>query len=165
MYRVTFVITTSLLFVSCVAAQEPRTIPSQVQKHMASMVGSWTFKGKVGGSKFSGEETIRLASNKTALIQEGYFDAKPGGKKEHYVILTGWDGAKKTVFVRGVTSQGVSWIGEWKKLKNGKWEGTASGAAAAFEVNKDTMRYEDKSTGKLWVSEFTRKNEKTARDK
>ena len=168
MLRVSLTITALFLFVSSLSAQEPASIPASVQKHMASMVGSWTFKGKAGDGKFSGEETIRLSSNKTALIQEGYFAAKrPGGKKEHYVILSGWDGGKKTVLVRGFTSDGITWTGEWKKVKNGKWVGTASGAPAKFEVKKDSMRYEDASSGKPgepWISEFTRKKEMTNKE-
>jgi hypothetical protein len=123
---------------------------------MESMVGSWTFKGTDGDRKFSGAETIRLTNNKTAILQEGYFDLVEG-KKEHYVILSGWDGSKETVHVRGFTSDGYSWTGEWKKLSNGKWEGTASKKPATFELKGDSMRYEDSSDGTPWISEFSRK--------
>ena len=123
---------------------------------MERMVGSWTFQGHQGNRKFSGEETIRLTNNNTALIQEGFFELK-NGKKEHYVILSGWDGSKKSVVVRGFTSDGLSWPGEWKKLSNGTWHGTASGGAARFEVKKDSMRYEDAGDGTPWISEFKRR--------
>ena len=93
------------------------------------------------------------------MIQEGYFDLKDG-KKEHYVILSGWDGNRKTVLVRGFTSDGVTWVGEWRKLKNGKWQGSASGEPATFEVKDDWMRYEDRGNGSPWISEFTRKKRK-----
>lgn len=125
---------------------------------MASMVGSWKFTGTEGDRKFSGEETIRLTNNKTAMLQEGYFDLG-GGKKEHYVILSGWDGDRKTVLVRGFTSEGYSWTGEWRKLSNGKWEGTVAGGSATFEAKGDWLRYEDANDGTPWVSEFSRKRE------
>lgn len=157
MQRVSLVITAFVSIVSPAFAQE--AIPSRVQKHMASMVGRWTFKGTEGDRKFSGAEAIRLTSNKTALIQEGYFDLKDG-KKEHYVILSGWDGNRKTVLVRGFTSDGVTWAGEWKKLSNGKWQGRASGGPATFEVKGDWMRYEDSGNGTPWISEFKRRKER-----
>ena len=59
--------------------------------------------------------------------------------------------------MRGFTSDGVSWAGEWKSLSNGKWTGTASGGRATFEVKQDSMRYEDAGDGTPWISEFTRK--------
>jgi hypothetical protein len=145
MQRVPLVILALLMLLSPASAQELAKIPLQVQKHMESMVGSWTFKGTQGDRKFSGAETIRLTNNKTALLQEGFFDLTDG-TKEHYIILSGWDGSKKTVLVRGFTTDGVTWAGEWKNLKDGKWQGTASGGPAKFEVSKDTMRYEDSGT-------------------
>jgi hypothetical protein len=36
----------------------------------------------------------------------------------------------------------------------------SSGGPAKFEVNKDTMRYEDSGDGTPWISEFTRSNQK-----
>lgn len=124
---------------------------------MESMVGSWTFKGTQGARTFSGAETIQLVNNKTTLLQQGYFDLTDG-TKEHYVILSGWDGSKNTVLVRGFTTDGFTWAGEWKQLKDGKWKGTASGGLAQFEVKKDTMRYEDAGDGTPWISEFKRSN-------
>ncbi|MEO1618297.1 MAG: hypothetical protein AAFV88_20770 [Planctomycetota bacterium] len=156
MRQIALMIATTALFLSPTAAQDPTKIPPQIQKHMESMVGSWTFEGRQGDRKFFGQETVRLTNNKTALLQEGYFDLG-GGEKEHYVILSGWDGSAKTVFVRGFTTDGISWTGEWKKLKDGKWLGTASGGRAEFEVKKNTMRYEDAGDGTPWISEFTRK--------
>ena len=67
------------------------------------------------------------------------------------------DGSKETVHVRGFTSDGYSWTGEWKKLSKGKWEGTASGKPATFELKGDSMRYEDSTDGTPWLSEFSRK--------
>ena len=49
--------------------------------------------------------------------------------------------------------------GEWKKLNNGKWEGTASGGSATFALKGDWMRYEDSNDGTPWISEFSRKQE------
>lgn len=148
-----------LILSSSTPAQQMSQVPPQVQKHMESMVGSWTFNGRQGARKFSGAERIRLVNNKTALLQEGYFDLTDG-KKEHYVILSGWDGTKNSVLVRGFTTDGITWDGEWKTLKGGKWEGSASGGPAKFEVKKDTMRYEDSGDGTPWISEFTRIEEK-----
>lgn len=156
MKHLTTISLTLFMFLTPASAQELATIPSEVQKHMKNMVGSWTFKGTQGDRTFSGAEKIRLTNNKTALLQEGYFDLTDGNK-EHYTILSGWDGAKKTVLVRGFTTDGVTWTGEWKKLKNGTWEGTASEGPAKFEVKKDTMRYEDSGEGTPWISEFSRK--------
>lgn len=140
------------------AADEPTKIPADVKKHMKSMVGSWTFEGHQGDRTFKGEETVRVVSGGTALLQRGFFQLTDGGK-EHYVILSGWDGDEKTVHVRGFTSHGISWSGEWKTVANGVWTGTASGGRATFEVKADTMRYEDAGEGTPWVSEFTRKSE------
>ncbi|MEM7473807.1 MAG: hypothetical protein AAF483_02370 [Planctomycetota bacterium] len=137
-------------------SQEPTSIPKDVVAHMKSMVGAWTFEGVEGERKFSGEEKVRLTNNKTALLQQGFFNGEDG-KKEHYVILSGWDGDKKTVLVRGFTSSGVTFAGEWKKLSMGKWEGSANGDYASFEVKKDTMRYVEQNGEKqTWVSEFKR---------
>ena len=130
-------------------------LPASVRQHMAKMVGQWSFEGVDGDRRFRGKEAIRLTSNGTALLQEGYFEL-PGGGKEHYVILSGWDASGKTVRVRGFTSDGYSWTGEWKTLNGSKWQGTASGNAASFAVEKDTMRYEDAGDGKPWISRFTR---------
>ncbi len=138
------------------SAQEVTKIPPAFQKHMEKMVGSWTFKGTEGDREFSGAETIRLTNAKTVLIQEGYFDLE-GGAKERYVIVSGWDGSQETMLVRGFTSDGYTWSGEWKKLKDSRWEGTASGGAATFDVQKNAMRYEDANGGTPWVSNFTRK--------
>lgn len=159
MQRVLLFILALFFFVSPASSQELTKIPSQVRKHMESMVGAWTFKGTQGKRQFSGAETIRLTNNNTALLQEGYFDLTDG-EKEHYVIISGWDGSRNTVLVRGFTTDGVSWAGEWKKLNDGMWEGTASGGPAKFEVKKDTMRYEDSGDGTPWISEFSRKEKK-----
>lgn len=155
MPRPSLVISILLVCLSCVNGQDPTPIPEDIKQHMASMVGAWSFQGSQGDREFSGVETIRLVNNKTALIQEGYFDLG-AGKKEHYVILSGWDGTKKTVVVRGFTSIGVSWTGEWKQLVDGKWKGTASGGAATFEVKENWMRYEDAGEGTPWISIFKR---------
>ena len=159
MQRAVLRIIVLLLLSSSTSAQEMSQAPPHVQEHMESMVGSWKFNGRQGARKFSGAEKIRLVNNKTALLQEGYFDLTDGGK-EHYVILSGWDGSKNSMLVRGFTTDGITWDGEWKTLKGGKWEGTASGGPAKFEVNKDTMRYEDSGDGTPWISEFTRINQK-----
>ena len=105
-----------VILASSTSAQELSQIPPRIQKHMQSMVGSWTFQGRQGARKFSGAEKIRLVNNKTALLQEGYFDLTDG-HKEHYVILSGWDGSKKSMLVRGFTTDGVTWDGEWKKFE------------------------------------------------
>lgn len=95
----------SLLIVHApIVAQETTSIPGDVKGHMKSMVGSWTFQGKDGDRKFSGQETIRLASNGTALLQEGYYDLG-GGKKEHYVILSGWNGDSKLLGFRNLSEK------------------------------------------------------------
>lgn len=140
---------------SSLVAEEESPIPINIKKHMQSMIGVWTFQGKDGERKFSGKETIKVVNNATALLQEGYFDLGKG-KKEHYVILSGWDGDKKTVIVRGFTSEGFTFSGEWKKLEYRTWVGTASGSPAKFEVKDDSMRYTESSKDHKWVSEFTR---------
>ncbi|HBE72441.1 MAG TPA: hypothetical protein DDW52_30265 [Planctomycetaceae bacterium] len=122
---------------------------------MEMMVGEWTFTGKEGDRAFSGRETIRRTNNGTAIIQEGYFD-RGGGKKEHYVILSGWDGDQKKVLVRGFTSEGFSWVGSWTKLQDHTWIGTASENQATFEVKRNSMRYEESGEGTPWLSEFKR---------
>lgn len=149
-----------LLLVASSVAAETSAVPTaefpvEIRRHMEKMAGQWSFEGVDGERKFQGKETIRLTSNGTALLQEGYFEL-PGGGKEHYVILSGWDASSKTMRVRGFTSDGYSWTGEWKSLSGGKWQGTASGNAAFFAVEKDTMRYEDAGDGKRWISRFTR---------
>lgn len=134
------------------AVAEP---PVELRQHMAKMVGQWSFEGVDGDRKFQGKESIRVTSNGTALLQEGHFEL-PGGGKEHYVILSGWDAASKSVKVRGFTSEGYSWTGEWKTLGEGTWRGTASGKPASFSVRQNSMRYEDAGDGKPWISRFTR---------
>lgn len=157
MHRTTLSIFVSLTFLSsCAADDDLATIPQHVQSHMQSMVGSWTFKGHQGDRKFAGEETIRLVNNDTALLQEGYFDLT-NGEKEHYIILSGWDGDQNTVLVRGFTTDGITWAGEWKTIKDGTWHGTASDGPATFEVKRNSMRYEDAGEGTPWISNFTRK--------
>lgn len=141
-------------------AQEMAPLPAPFKKQMESMEGSWTFEGTQGARTFSGEETIRLVNNGAALLQEGFFDLGDGNK-EHYVILSGWDGTERSLLVRGFTSDGVTWTGVWKGLDDGVWKGTASGSPATFEVGEDSMRYEDSGDGTPWVSEFTRKQEES----
>lgn len=159
MQRVPLVIAFLCCFHSLASAQKELTIPVGVQKHMEKMVGFWTFEGSTGDKKFTGQETIRLTNEKTAMIQEGVIQWPD--KKEHYTILTGWDGSKKTTLVRAFTSEGVSWAGEWKTLKNGSWEGSASDEPATFSLKGDTMRYEDVSTGDSgWKAVYTRKAKK-----
>lgn len=158
MQRLLFVLVTPCFVLGSVLAQEETPIPKTFQKQMDKMVGAWTFQGSEGSRKFSGAETIRLTNNKTALLQEGYFDLG-GGKKEHYVILSGWDSSKKTMLVRGFTSDGYTWTGEWKELDQNKWIGSASGGKATFEVKAGSMRYEDAGDGTPWISEFTRKKQ------
>jgi len=121
------------------------------------MVGTWVFTGSEGDRQFSGKESIRVVNNGTALLQEGHFDLNDG-KKEHYVILSGWDGEKKTMIVRGFTSLGVTFTGEWKTVKKGAFVGKAEGKPAKFEVSNQTMVYEE--DGGEWISKFERtKNE------
>lgn len=139
-----------------VRAQDDAPIPSEVKKLMRSMVGEWTFKGSEGDRPFAGEERIRVIHQGTALLQRGFFDLGDG-KKEDYTILSGWDGEKKLMVVCGVTSEGVTWTGEWKQVRDGTWVGSASGTPATFKVNADSMRYEESGDGESWVSEFTRK--------
>ena len=129
------------------------TIPEPFAQQMKRMVGSWVFAGKEGDRQFSGQEKIRLVNNKTALLQEGFFDLG-GGKKEHYVILSGWDGEKKTMRVRGFTSEGATWVGEWKTIKKSTLIGVASGRPAKFVVGAETMKYEE--DGGKWISNFER---------
>lgn len=156
MHRAFFAIAALLLSISPAVAQETTPVPDEVKKHMRSMVGAWTFSGSQGDRTFSGEEEITLTSNETALLQVGFFQLD-GGKKEYYSIFSGWDGQQETVLVRGFTTMGATWTGEWKTLDDGTWIGTASGGLASFEVNAETMRYEDSGDGTPWVSEFVRK--------
>lgn len=146
----------ALLLTQTCTAQDSNPIPLEVRDHMGSMVGDWTFRGHQGERTFSGQEEVRLVNDGTALLQEGFFDLG-GGAKEHYVILSGWDGTLRTVLVVGFTTDGVAWEGEWKSLDGAKWIGTASGGPATFEVGEETMRYEDAGDGTPWVSEFSRK--------
>ncbi|MEN0110784.1 MAG: hypothetical protein AAF805_08675 [Planctomycetota bacterium] len=146
----------ALLLTRACAAEDSIPIPVEVRDHMGSMVGDWTFRGHEGERTFSGEEKVRLVNNGTALVQEGFFDLGDGAK-EHYVILSGWDGTLRTVLVVGFSTEGHAWEGEWTSLDGTKWIGTASGEPATFEVGEETMRYEDTGAGTPWVSEFSRK--------
>lgn len=146
----------TILFSLSSSAEDSLSIPINVKKHMQSMVGTWSFKGKNEGGKFSGMETIRVVNLGTALLQEGYF-YHGEGKKEHYVILSGWDEAKKSVQVQGFTSDGISFKGEWNKLEYRTWIGKASENSAKFIVKDNSMKYTEFSgTKQKWVSEFTR---------
>lgn len=89
----------------------------------------------------------------TALLQEGYFDLDDGAK-EHYVILSGWDGEKRTMLVRGFASLGTTFVGEWKAVKNGAFLGKAQGKPAKFKFSDQTMSYEE--GGGKWNSKFER---------
>ena len=143
----------SLIGHSVCVAQGEASIPAEFTQQFKRMVGSWVFSGNEGGRLFSGKEKIRLVNNGTSLLQEGYFDAE-NGTKEHYVILSGWDGDKKTVIVRGFTSAGVSFTGEWKKIGDDSLVGSANGSPARFKIGRETMVYEE--DGGKWVSKFER---------
>ena len=155
MRKIALALAAFLIFLSPASAQEKGAIPQNMKDQMKRMVGSWKFTGKDGERLFAGAEKIRLTNGGTAIVQEGYFNLG-GEKKEHYVILSGWDGRQKTIHVRAFTSQGYTWTGQWKKLTDGKWEGTADGGSATLEVNNDSMRYEDTSKSAPWISNFTR---------
>ncbi len=117
------------------------------------MAGSWVFSGQEGDRHFSGREKIKVVNNDTALLQEGFFDLDDG-KKEHYVILSGWDAERKSLVVRGFTSEGYAFNGEWKALKNNAFIGTANGKPAKFTVGKKTMEYEEDDGA--WLMKFER---------
>lgn len=149
-----------LLFVSlsCPAlnANDGNSLPDAFRVQMQKMEGSWAFTGKDGDRQFSGKETIRIVNGGTALLQEGYFDLDDG-EKEHYVILSGWDGDKQKLLVRGFTSSGVTFQGEWGSVKGNALIGSAQGKPARFGVSEQTMRYEE-DNGK-WISKFERVRE------
>lgn len=128
-------------------------IPDTFRNQMKRMVGSWVFTGKDGDRELTGKESIRMVNNGTAILQEGYFDLD-GGKKEHYVILSGWDGEKKTILVRGFTSLGTSFAGVWSKVENDAFVGEAQGKPASFKVSKQTMIYQE--DGGKWTMKFER---------
>ena len=136
----------------CVA-QVNDAIPVEFKQQFKRMVGSWVFSGNEGDRRFSGKEKIRLVNNGTSILQEGYFVAE-NGTKEHYVILSGWDGDKKTVIVRGFTSAGVTFTGEWKKIGDDSLVGSANGKPARFKIGRETMVYEE--DGGKWISKFER---------
>lgn len=153
MIRLSLVLIIFALVCPNAVADESTSIPAPFVKQLKRMVGSWVFTGHEGDRRFSGEEKIRLVNNNTALLQEGFFNVG-GGEKEHYVILSGWDGEKKKMFVRGFTSDGVTWVGEWKKIKDDALVGAASGRPAEFVVSNQTMKYEE--DGGKWISKFER---------
>lgn len=141
---------------SLASADDLAPLPLKFKVHMETMVGSWNFTGHEGDRTFEGEETITLANGGTALLQQGFFQLDDGNR-EHYVILSGWDGERKTMLVRGFTNEGYTWTGTWDTLQNNVWTGTAEGGKATFEVKPNSMRYEDAANDDPWVSEFTRK--------
>lgn len=145
-----------LLVVFCLASNNTfadDVIPDVFKNQMKRMVGSWVFTGEDGDRKLNGRESIRVVNDGTAIIQEGYFDLDDG-KKEHYVILSGWDGEKKTIMVRGFTSLGTTFAGEWNKVENDAFVGKAQGKPAKFKVSKQTMVYEE--DGGKWTMKFER---------
>jgi hypothetical protein len=142
-----------IISLSCQNLIADDVIPDAFKKQMTRMVGAWVFSGNEGDWRFSGKESVRIVNDGTALLQEGYFDLDDG-KKEHYVILSGWDGEKKTMLVRGFTSLGNTFVGEWKTVKNGAFVGNAQGKPAKFGVSDQTMTYEE--DGGKWISKFER---------
>ncbi|GAB5406814.1 MAG: hypothetical protein Aurels2KO_50450 [Aureliella sp.] len=138
---------------SCNNAFANDVIPDAFKNQMKRMVGSWVFTGNGGDRKLTGKETIRIVNNGTAIVQEGYFDLDDS-KKEHYVILSGWDGEKKTILVRGFTSLGTTFDGAWSKVENDAFVGKAQGKQAKFKVSKQTMIYEE--DGGKWTMKFER---------
>lgn len=137
---------------SCVAADSAHP-PAAIAKQLERMVGSWAFAGSEGDRHFSGREKIRLTNDGNALLQEGYFELEDG-KKEHYVILSGWDSDRGALIVHGFTSTGQTFEGDWKAVKDSALHGSANGRPAAFRVNDKTMTYEE--DGGKWISKFER---------
>ncbi len=135
---------------------EPAPIPTEILSHMEGMVGEWDVTGSQGEDSFSGGERIWLTGGNTVMIQEGYYEFRDG-VMENYVIVSGWDGAASVIRVRGFTSEGYMWDGQWNSLMNGKWLGTASGDEAVFDVGENSMKYVEKSGEIRWESNFTRK--------
>lgn len=143
------------------AATMPAHVQEQIEKHI---IGEWTYKGSWGDKRFSGEDRVRWADGKAAVITEGEEDL--GGKKNKYVYVMGWDGESQKLVGHGFNDAGETYHFEWTQLSANTWTGNGYGiyrgepwkSPAKYEFKDNWQRYEDTTDGNPWVAEFTRKH-------
>jgi hypothetical protein len=141
----------------------PKTaMPTEVQQQIDShLIGNWVVSGKFGDQEFSGTETWRWQNGKTSLLIEGTLEI--GGERFQSTSLAGWDANKKALVVTGFVS-GDTWTTHWTEFSPEEWKGRISGvyegtpydSPAKIQFLKDSVRYEDTTSGKPWVSIGTR---------
>lgn len=143
-------------------AASKTAMPPEVQQQIdTQLVGHWSFTGTFGDQKFHGTETWRWQNGKTSLIIEGILEI--GGERLLSTSLAGWDVNKKALVVTGFGG-GDTWTTHWTEFSPEEWKGRISGvyegkpydSPAKIQFLKDSVRYEDTTNGKPWVSVGTR---------
>lgn len=112
----------------------------------------------MGGPVCAGNESWRWGAGKSALIIEGCF--VEGGKRSPYTCVAGWEPGRASLVVTAYTSDGNMWVNRWAEFLPQGWQGTITGTneGQAYESPcrivflEDSVRYEDTTTGKPWVS-------------
>ncbi len=138
----------------------PAEVQQAIEKHL---IGESAFEGTFGGKKFTGEESWRWASDKSTAIIEGFIEMD--GAKLPYTSLAGWETSKKALLVTGFFAGGDIGTTRWTEFSADSWQGRITGtfegrtyeSAAKIEFKPDSVRYEDTTDGKPWISAAKRK--------
>ena len=157
----TFVVSVAL----CISQTDAKpNIPEPVQQVIEkSLIGEMSFEGTYGGKTFTGEESWRWANDKTTAIIEGFIEMD--GVKLPYTSLAGWEASNKALLVTGFFAGGDISTTRWTEFSADLWKGRIVGtfqgrtyeSAAKIEFKPDSVRYEDTTDGKPWISVAKRK--------
>jgi hypothetical protein len=153
---------TALVMVSSIVigqAEVKHAMPAALQEQIETrIVGDWVFEGTYGEEKFTGVESWRWTSGKTSLIVEGQITMQ--GECSPYTYLGGWDSGKNAFVLTGYYSDGDSATLCWTEFTPERWSGRITGvlqgesfeSPAKLEFAESSVRYEDTTAGKPWVS-------------
>lgn len=126
-------------------------------------LGDLTIEGTFGGKPFAGEETWRWASDRSTAIIEGVIVMD--GAQLPYTSVAGWEASGQVLVVTGFFSGGDVATTRWSSFSADGWKGRIVGtfegrpyeSSAQIEFKPDSMRYEDTTDGKQWISVAKRK--------
>lgn len=133
----------------------PEALRTQIQDRL---IGVTVFDATYDNQKITGTECWRWGGNTSALIIEGRF--VENGKENLFTSLGIWDAGKSSLSVTSYAQSGDSWTTCWTTFTDEEWQGRISGvfqgqqydSPAKLTFLKDTLRYEDTTVGKPWVS-------------
>jgi hypothetical protein len=162
MLSVTTILVSVTLCIGQVEAKPgmPAPVQQALEKHL---MGGLVFEGTFGDKKFTGEESWRWANDKSTAIIEGFIEMD--GVKLPYTSVAGWEASTKALLITGFFAGGDTATTRWTEFSTDVWkgrivgtlEGKAYESAAKMEFKDDSVRYEDTTAGKPWISVGTRK--------